>query len=406
MTEPLTIWYISKYVVPPSVARVGGRGFLILREMVALGHRCILFTSDSNHLADPEPVEGTERRETAQGVEVVWLRTLKYAGARSLRRVLSWIDFERRLLRMPSPGLPDPDVVIVSSLSLLSVLNGIRLKRRFGCRLVFEVRDIWPLVLYEEGGFSPRNPLVRVLGWVERLGYRRTDVIVGTMPNLGEHVAEVLGHPVPVHCIPQGVDEALLAGPQPLPEGYAETYLPEGAFTVCHAGTIGVTNALDTLLACARLMRDEPGIRFVVVGDGYMKARYQKETADLPNILFAPRVPRGAVQAVLARCDLLYFAVHPSKVLRYGQSLNKVIDYMLSGRPVVASYSGYPSMIDEAGSGSYVPAEDAEALRDEILRYARMPAQERERMGRRGREWLLENRRYPNLAERYLELIT
>ncbi len=33
-------------------------------------------------------------------------------------------------------------MVIVSSLSLLTILNGIRLKARYGCRLVFEIRDI------------------------------------------------------------------------------------------------------------------------------------------------------------------------------------------------------------------------------------------------------------------------
>ena len=41
------------------------------------------------------------------------------------------------------------------------------------------------------------------------------------------------------------------------------------------------------------------------------------------------------VQSVLSRCDLLYFSVHVSTVWKYGQSLNKVIDYMLAGKPVV-----------------------------------------------------------------------
>ena len=40
-----------------------------------------------------------------------------------------------------------------------------------------------------------------------------------------------------------------------------------------------------------------------------------------------------------------------SKVWDYGQSMNKIVDYMMAGKPVVASYSGYPSMLNEAGSG-------------------------------------------------------
>src|SRR5690606_4528872 len=107
----------------------------------------------------------------------------------------------------------------------------------------------------------------------------------------------------------------------------------------------------------------------------------------------------------LSRCSLLYFSVHPSRVWHYGQSLNKVIDYMLSGKPVVASYTGYPSMIDEAGCGCYVPAGDVEALRREILHYVAMPAEQRRAVGQRGRDWILQYRRYPVLAARYLNIL-
>jgi hypothetical protein len=40
------------------------------------------------------------------------------------------------------------------------------------------------MILTENGGFSRSNPFVRMLGWVERAGYRYADEIVATMPNL------------------------------------------------------------------------------------------------------------------------------------------------------------------------------------------------------------------------------
>jgi glycosyltransferase involved in cell wall biosynthesis len=88
-----------------------------------------------------------------------------------------------------------------------------------------------------------------------------------------------------------------------------------------------------------------------------------------------------------------------------GQSLNKVIDYMMAGKPIVASYTGFPSMINEANCGSYVPAGNVKALQKEVECYAQMPAQERMEMGTRGRNWLLANRKYPKLAEDYLAII-
>ncbi len=334
-----------------------------------------------------------------------WIRTMKYSAAKSMRRILSWLDFEFRLWRMPKSSLPKPDAIVVSSLSLLTILNGFWLRWKYRCRLVLEIRDIWPLTITEEGGFSRWNPMVLGLGMIERLGYRYADEVVGTMPNLGEHVRNVLGYPRVVHCIPMGVDEASLANPSPLPREYIETHLPGGKFIVAHAGTIGITNALDVFMECAQSLQDHPDVRFVVVGDGDLRAYYQEKYAHVRNLIFAPRVSKQQVQSVLSRCSLLYFSVHPSRVWRYGQSLNKVIDYMLAGKPVVASYTGYPSMIDEAGCGCYVPAGDVEALRLEILRYAAMPADQRRAVGQKGRDWILRYRRYPVLATRYLDIL-
>lgn len=399
-----TVWFISKYVIPPSAAKVGvgTRGFLLVREFARAGHQAHVITSDSNHQAAPPKLDGPVMTENVDGVSVHWLRTRKFQEPRSLGRILSWFDFEWRLWRMPKKALPKPDVVIVSSLSLLTIFNGLLLRWRYRCKLVFEIRDIWPLVLVVAGGYDGKHPAVRFLGWVERLAYRRADLIVGTMPNLKEHVVEVSGSAKPVICVPQGLDEALFDKPQPLPEGYSESYIPRDKFIICHAGTIGVDNALSTFLNCARQMKDREDIQFLVVGEGDLKSQYQAEYGDLSNLTFAPGVPKPAVQSVLEKVDLVYFSVHKSPLMRFGQSLNKVIDYMFSGKPVLASFTGYPSMINEADCGSFVPAEDVAALRSEIERYAAMSAEDRARIGARGREWLLTHRRFETLAQDYM----
>jgi len=402
---PLCIWYISKYVVPPTQAGVGSRGFHILREIARMGHQCLLVTSDSNHLAKIPALEEPYRLETVQGVDVCWLRTRKYVGAKSLGRALSWLDFEWKLLRHRKRSLPKPDVIIASSLSPLTILNGIWLKHKFKCRLVFEVRDIWPLTIVEEGNFSRFNPFVIALGLIERIGYCRADQIVGTMPNLEAHVREITGQNRPVYCIPMGIYESELENVLPLPHDYAPKHIPIGKFLVCHAGTIGITNALDTFFECALLMQEHKDIHFLMVGKGDLKTHYQELYEDLPNVSFAPAVPKAMVQSVLEKCDLLFFSAFKSKVWDFGQSLNKVTDYMVSGKPVVASYSGFPSMINEAESGSFVPAGDAAALRDEILKYAALSSEKREEMGAAGREWILENRAYSKLASDYIDIM-
>lgn len=376
-----------------------------MQEFAKLGYTSVIFTSNSNALVDTPVLEKSYQKELINGVQVFWLRTMRYKTAKSLRRILSWLDFEWRLWRMPKESLPKPDVIVVSSPSLLTVLNGLWLKHTCHCRLLFEVRDIWPLTLTEEGGFRCWNPVVIALKWVEKLGYRYSDMVVGTMPNLGEHVANVLGKAKSTGFIPMGIEESALVSGTPLPSGYAEQHIPTDKFIVGYAGTVGITNALDIFFKCAATFQGNSKIHFLLVGDGDLRAHYQHEYAHLPNLTFAPSVPKVMVHSVLEHCDLLFFSVHASEVWRYGQSLNKVIDYMLAGKPVVAAYMGYFSMINEAESGSFVPAGDIEALQAEVERYANMSALERSQIGARGRQWIVANRLYSKLAQDYLKIL-
>jgi glycosyltransferase involved in cell wall biosynthesis len=397
-----TIWYVSKYVSPPQGESVGSRGYELMRELAAAGHRAVIVTSDANHLTEVPRIEGNVLRQDRDGLEMHWLRTFKASTAKSWQRIVSWLHFEWRLLRLDDRSLPRPDAIIVSSLSLLTVLNGLRLRRRHRARLAFEVRDIWPLTLVEEGGFGERNPFVRTLGAIERLGYRRADVVVGTMPALGAHVREVLGRERPVACIPMGFsgrieereDQHIPAGPS-----------PQGELVVGYAGTVGITNALEVLFEAARLVRDEPGIRFRLIGDGALLQQFKDQYADLDSFEFVDKVPKSEVRAELQQCDLLYLSTYPSRVWEFGQSLNKVIDYMLSGRPVLASFGGHPSMIDEAGCGVFVRPGDPSAVAQELRRFAAMPTEDRHAMGVRGREWLLEHRSFARLAADYHDLL-
>jgi len=400
------IWYVSKYVTPPNQGSAGSRGFAIMREFARMGHRCLIITSDSNHLAQIPQLHADRLVQDIDGVSVCWVRTLKYSVAKSLRRILSWLDFEWRLWRLPKQQFSVPDVVIVSSLSLLTILNGFLLRARYGCRLVFEIRDIWPLTITEEGGFSKWNPFVMALGLVERIGYKRSDIVVGTMPNLGEHVEKVLGYKRAVACIPMGIEPSALTAQEPVSADYLARYVPKGKFIVAHAGSIGITNALEPFFECAKALQGREDIHFLMVGDGDLREYFQHAYRELKNLTFAPKVPKQNVLSVLEASDLLYFSVHVSEVWRYGQSLNKVIDYMLAGKPIVASYTGFPSMINEAGCGTYVSAGDVEGLCAEVLRYRALPDADRQAMGERGRAWILANRPYAVLAENYLSLMS
>jgi glycosyltransferase involved in cell wall biosynthesis len=397
------IWYISKYATPLRYG-FGSRHFYLAHEFNRLGNHTVVISSDSNHLAQFPDFKSVYTQEIIDGVETWWIRTVKYKGSASIKRILSWVDFEMKLWLMPKRLISKPDIVIVSSLSLLTILNGYWLKRRFGCKLIFEIRDIWPLTIIEEGGFNKWNPFVMFLAWVEKFGYQKSDIIVGTMPNLSEHVKTVSGKGMNCYFIPLGCDPGLYNSPEPLPEGYEERYIPKNKFIIGYAGSIGRTNALDTLINCASEMAGNHHIHFLLLGDGDLLNEFKARVSELKNITFAPKVNKSQVQMVLRHCQVLYFSVEDSKVWRYGLSLNKLVDYMVAGKPIIASYSGYPSMVNEAQCGIFVPAKDVHALAAAIRAYEQLPKDQLESIGKRGKEWLLENRTWDKIAVEYCKL--
>jgi glycosyltransferase involved in cell wall biosynthesis len=400
------IWLIWKYCRLPGDGGYPARGFSILREMARRGYDCTIITARHDWNLCVRANLPAREVKMVEGVRVVTFNVLSYQRAKSLRRILGWLHFEARVLTMRISDLPRPDVIIASSLSLLSVISGLVFKRRFGCQLVFEVRDIWPLILTENGGFRGRNPFVLALGMIEWLGYKYADWIVGTMPNLGDHVQKILGYRRDVACIPMGLPEEMLSDGVVEFPAHLEAVFPKAEFVLTHAGSIGVDNALETMLDAARLLKGDTRIAFFVIGKGDLVARFKKECADLPQVVFADPVTNKYVQPILQRSSALYFAAHPTVVLEFGQSLNKLIDYMYSGRPIIGSFSGFPSMIDEADCGEFVPAGNSLALVNSLQRWVKRPRHELDAIGKRGRQWVLNNRTYDRLADVYIGLIS
>lgn len=401
-----SIWFINKYARIPLETGIGSRDFMILKELAKNDNYCLLITSDANHLAEVPILTSSFLVQEVDAVNVCWVRTHKYKVAKSLGRVISWLSFEWHILFLPKKKIFQvPDVLVVSSLSLLTIINGFILKAKYGCRLIFEIRDIWPLTIIEEGGYSERSLIVKFLGWIERLGYKRADVIVGTMPNLQEHVKDVLGQAKKTYCIPMGVDNSQIESKAEIDSVYRDKYFPKNKIIVAYVGTIGITNALDIFFQCAELMKEKEKLHFVIVGSGDLKEFYVEKTKNLKNVTFAPKVPKELVPSVLAQCSILYFSAFPSKVWNYGQSLNKVIDYMLSGKPIVCSYSGFPSMINEAECGVFVPAGDVRELQKAISHYVDISQSERDEIGAMGRNWIIENRNFQKLARDYYSIM-
>jgi glycosyltransferase involved in cell wall biosynthesis len=400
----LNIWCISKYASTPNYG-TAARLFFLAKEFRKLGHETVLITSDSNHFVQFPESKDTYNFENIDSVPVYWIKTKKYTKTASADRILSWFDFERKLFSFPKDKLEYPDAIVVSSLSILSIIYGYYLKKKYKSFLVFEIRDIWPLTMTEEGGFSKWHPLVLFLGWVEKFGYKKADLIVGTMPKLNLHVKDILGYEKPFFCSPLGFNAESYKEPIDKEVNPFTHIFPKNKIIIGYAGSMGITNALEAFIKAIELLKNNTDIHFMLVGGGDLKSHFEKQLIHCDNVTFLPKIKQAQVKHFLDKCDILYLSTQDSKVWAYGQSMNKVVEYMLSTKPIVASYTGYPSMINEAGCGYFIQTNNAKEVKNILLKVTNLSSEERKQMGQNGKKWIYAHRQYSLLAKQYIDEI-
>ena len=398
----MEIMYISKYASLPG-ASAGTRGYNLCKEFLALGHGAVVINSSSNHLNRlPQPASprglGRFGYIELDGVPIWTHRTIRYVKTASIRRVLSWIHFELGLSSLPRHIGRSSTHIIVSSPSILTILTGLYLARKFGAYFVLEVRDIWPMGLLSERSSWFLRKITKPLEWLEKVGYKNADLIVGTMPNLVERVEEVTESHAKVCAIGLGIGDEL----KPLLFNQQSASRP-GVFVVGYAGSFGTSNKVGVLLDVASMYDGDVSVEFRFYGKGDRYEALRATHGNQQNISFRGFLDRQQLYAELTECDLMVFATGMGPEWKYGQSLHKVVEAMALGKPILGLYSGFPSMITEAECGLLVSGGSSSEFRSALEKFRAMPEPARLRMGMKGREWLMNYRSYTSLAKHYCQ---
>ena len=298
--------------------------------------------------------------------------------------------------------LGKPDVVVVSSMPIFSILNGYYLKKKFGSKLLFEIRDIWPLTLEQLGNKSKNHPAVRFIGWFEKFGYRKADTIVSLLPYAHEHIESVAGKAVNFQYIPNGIDPKEV-GYEKIPTDL-ENQIPTDKFIIGYAGSIGLANALEFFVEAAIQLEREKKIFFVIVGDGSLTEDLKKRAHGCRNILFYSRIRKSQVQHLLSHFDVCFVGRKDIPLFKHGVSANKYFDYMLSGKPILDSNNCIKDPVELSGCGLIVQPDSTQAIIDGILKFRSLTRAKRKSMGEMGKRFVIKHHGIANLAEDYANL--
>lgn len=397
-----TIWIVCQYASTPETG-MGGRHFYLAQELAKQGHKVYVIASSANHLLHSQPkLTGDITFEPAAGLTFVWVKMPAYSEAHSKQRVLNWFLFPWRIQKLAKLIADKPDAVLCSSPSPIAFLGAQRLAKKFSARLVFEVRDIWPLTLTEIGGYSPKHPFIRLMQWVENKAYRDSDRVVSNLKNSVEHMVEHGLQKDKFTWVANGFSLDEVENAIPL-ETSVVNQLPKNKFIVGYTGTFGLANDLYTLIDAAEILKEEKNIGFVLVGGGKDKEQLTNyiKNRKLENVTVLDFIKKAQIQSMLANFDALTVGAKKEPMYRFGVSPNKLFDYLYAAKPILYYIeSGNYTPVESASAGIEVESGNPQALADAILKLYQMPEEQRQQMGENGRKAALEQYEYGMLAKK------
>ena len=403
---------------PPEVNAPASRTFEHCREWVKAGHEVTVITTAPNFpkgVVFPGYHNRLWQREEMEGIRVVRVWTYITANAGFGKRTLDYLSF---MVSAFLAGLVQrrPDVIVGTSPQFFTNCAAWMLSVFRWRPFVFELRDLWPESIKTVGAMNDSAAL-RALERLELFLYRKASAVVAVTASFkrnligrgidGDKIAVVTNGVDLTRFRPQAPDLALRDA----------LGIPREAFVAGYIGTHGMAHALETVLEAARLLgavgdagrvadhtapnpavlstsntpvlpasntpvipagkpessaRDGQPIHFILLGDGARKEalKAQAATMGLANLHFLDSVPKAEVPRYWSLLDVAI--IHLRQADNFTQVIpSKLFECMGMGIPVLHGVAGESAgIVTREEVGLVFPPEDAQALRDGVLRLA------------------------------------
>lgn len=210
-----------------------------------------------------------------------------------------------------------------------------------------------------------------------------------------------------VAVIPNGVDEEVFD-----PARYPATIkqqlgISADTFVVGFIGNFkkwhGVGNVINAAKACKGELNNTV---FLIIGDGALRAQYEKEVTDAglqDYIRFLGRVKHAEIPYYLVIMDVvlsLHYKEPENAEMEFHGSPLKIFEYMAMARPIIASPVGQvKSLIRHEHNGMLIDGENSEAIKSALV-LLRQNSDFRQQLGRNARATILKEYTWRQNARR------
>jgi glycogen synthase len=342
------------------------RTLAILREQRARGWETMQLTTPRQHesAADFEDVDGLRFHRTAP---------VAHTGVPGLAYVLEMAATARRIDELVRQFRPD---ILQAHSPVLNALPALRIGRRWGLPVVYELRAMWEDAAVDHGTTREGSVRYRISRALETFVLKRADHVTTICEGLRR---EIMSRGIPagqVTVIPNAVDPTAFAFTATSDPALRARLDLDGKTVIGFAGSFYGYEGLDLLIeAFARLAGRHDELRLLLVGGGPCEAKLRSLAAASGHgerIVFAGRVPHAQVQGYYNLIDVLAYPRHRIRLTELVTPL-KPLEAMAQGRMLVASdVGGHRELVRDGENGFLFRSGDVDALAAAIERVLAM----------------------------------
>ena len=297
---------------------------------------------------------------------------------------------------------------------VLNALPALKVGRRLGIPVVYEVRAFWEDAAVDHGTTNEGSLRYRLTRRMETHALQRADHVFTICEGLR---SDIVGRGIAasrVTVIPNAVDiESFEPGGQP--DAALKAKLGLSHCTVLgFIGSFYAYEGLDLLLnALPQILASKPDVRVLLVGGGPQDAALKAQAQRLgvqDHVVFTGRVPHAEVGRYYDLVDVLVYPRHSMRLTELVTPL-KPLEAMAQGRILVASdVGGHKELIRDGETGVLFKAGDANALAQVVLslldspgRWPKLRAQGRQFVENE-RNWTHSVSQYPAVYHRLIKI--
>jgi PEP-CTERM/exosortase A-associated glycosyltransferase len=335
----------------------------LLREQRALGW-------ETFHLTSPKQGEISAPFEDVDGLRFYRTPVAKGALARiPVGKELALMkQLETRLEEVAREIRPD---IIHAHSPVLNALPAIKVARKLGIPVVYEIRAFWEDAAVDHGSTQEGSLRYRATRKLETRAIQQVDHVFTICEGLR---ADIVARGIPadkVTVIPNAVNVESFQLASPPDAELQEKWGLTGKTVIGFIGSFYAYEGLDLLLdALPELIKQRPDVRLLLVGGGPQEANLRQQTERLglgDYVIFTGRVPHQEVNRYYDLINVLAYPRHPMRLTELVTPL-KPLEAMAQGQLFVASdVGGHKELIEHNKTGILFKAGDCNALTEALL---------------------------------------